>query len=113
MLTIHWKKELKNSVTFQVLINQFEVGTIKRGGMLQCEPGTQPFRLTFVPMAPKWYGWKTLVIDAMPVWGSNAELVLSVIYPSPLLIFSVANPFNQLHIYTCEGLNNVQQQHLK
>jgi hypothetical protein len=112
MLTILWKKELKNSVQFEVLLNENAIGSIKRGGSLQCEPGTQPFRLTFIPKAPKWYGWETLVIDAVPM-GSDATLVLSVILPTTFGVFAIANPFNQLHIYSCEGLNVVKQEQIK
>jgi len=113
MLTILWKKELKNSVPFEVFYNGNSIGTIKRGGTLQCEPGTQPFRLSFSPKAPKWYGWKTLIIDAEPVLNSDAKLVMSVILPSLYMVFSAINPLNQLHVYSCEGLNNVKQEHLK
>jgi hypothetical protein len=112
MLTILWKKELKNSVQFEVLLNENTIGSIKRGGSLQCELGAQPFQLKFIPKAPKWYGWETLVIDAVPT-GSDATLVLSVILPTAVGIFAIANPFNQLHICSCEGLNVVKQEQIK
>jgi hypothetical protein len=109
MLTIQWKKEMKNSVTFEVFLNENTIGFIKRGGILQCEIGTQPFRLTFLPKAPKYFGWKTLIIDAVPM-GSDAKLVLSVISPTALLIYAIVN--SQLHIYSCEGLNVVKQEQI-
>lgn len=108
-LTILWKKEMKNSVPFEVSYNENLIGSIKRGGTLKCELDSQPFRLAFLPKAPKCFGWKTLIIDAVPI-GSDAKLVLSVIAPDTLLICAIVN--SQLHIYTCEGLDIVKQEQI-
>jgi len=107
-LKIYWRKDLKNSVAFSVLINGRECGMIKRGEVIAvCIPDDN-IELYFVPNVPKFFGWKALKINAQ-AYGANPELFLSV----ELLASNTVLEGNQLRSVAWEGLNIIKSEHIK
>ena len=95
-LQITWKKELKNSVPFLVTVNGKHEGTITRGQSLNYHFSGNTLNLVFIPQAPKWYGWKTLTIEAEIINPQEVcELFLGILYPRDVAI--IPNLNGQLH----------------
>ena len=98
-LQITWKKEFKNSVPFLVSVNGKLEGTIKRGQSLNYHFSGNTVNLVFIPQCPKWYGWKTLTIEAEIINPQEVcELFLGILYPNDVAI--VPNLNGQLHTNT-------------
>lgn len=115
-VTIIWKKELKNSVKFDVKVNGQEMGIISRGGQLEFYTGDGGLNILFSPKAPKWFGWKALSVTAATGIEDSIVITLGVQYESGTIfgkLGDAANYKNQLHTIEMTGLVNYTEEHLK
>jgi len=114
-ITITWDKELKKSVSFIIEANGNEVGIIKREEMVSFAVAAGNVQLVFRPKAPKWFGWKALMVEAIcdetPTAFINIGVEDSKTTIGKLVEASTAS--NQLHTKLCQGFSDYRESLLK
>jgi len=123
IFSIYFEEEKTKTVQYKVLVNGVEKGMISAGETINLEIDSSDVKLSFIPNAPRSFGWQALDIAAQVQ--SNPKLNLAVQIATTQQLRSGAeetsrtrrkasrNLNNQLHVRYSENITALSETYIK